>query len=949
MAAVMIGIVGFVFVTVPAFSPVHEHPTWQGLAVQAAASGPALVARHPELMKQSVDVVKPGPSVADVTETAKVPSKSLGAQKLVQASSDAAKIPAVEEAKQLSAKIESTVRDISKINVPGVSRHSDAQLDQMAEVYFRKLSDKKAHTNVMRIVKSHEATRRSAHAAASARKAAAPKTTLTSLAQQKAHAAEKLKDKALDKEAEKFYKDYTAQKTQLALAKEQVNADDKQARTDSKALKTEPADKAAAKAKTEDSAKQALDKAAKVKAKLAAEEEDKRMDLEAEKLYHQYVEKKADKLRAVRREKLRAQRRAKAKILEQLKAESAPSKAKAGAKAKPAPKPALDDAKLDDEAQKDYQKFIALKQRKVIKQTLAQHPSKDPVVDHAPPKKVPQSATKTEVKADKAAAQLSDKKLDAVAQHDFELMQKLKAHKAQLEAAKEKARLQRLEGHQAHPKPHVQAAKKVDPVASEAAMETKAQALYKQFEAAQRKQALAASQSPPAVSDEEKLEKSMFEKGPVLKKLKPLEPSELHALEVKRKDFEAKVTKSAPQTQTAQSADTDATAPLAALKSPEEMVEEKMGKQPSKPISETELTHLVTIEHTLDAKQRALEPQATPVTHVEEKPLSQSQLAKLEKLEPPAVHVEEAERAAAHAALKAKAHARLRVRAHSSALSASAEAVLAKASALKPLSQSELAELHLPHAKAAETQLSFVSDTEQAQARAAANKAKLVEEARAGLRGGGPMSPRQLSELEQINSAHLQATLRHAPRDVSAHSIIERADAAQLTHGDRYTHGTAKADAVHAVTMQAHHSLGIDRLIGAASKEAVAGTQKLAQVSLAEMPDDFIPKDSPAYGMVMRARMAAQADKMRREQAAIAAGHAKEDYNDKMKRLDEAKMLGSSAAGQQQMLMQTGELLDPANVQFDALSDSDSDSDSDAVDSPQDSYAGNRAIVLGGE
>ena len=93
MAAVMIGIVGFVFVTVPAFSPVHEHPTWQGLAVQAAASGPALVARHPELMKQSVDVVKPGPSVADVKETAKVPSKSLGAQKLVQASSDAAKVP----------------------------------------------------------------------------------------------------------------------------------------------------------------------------------------------------------------------------------------------------------------------------------------------------------------------------------------------------------------------------------------------------------------------------------------------------------------------------------------------------------------------------------------------------------------------------------------------------------------------------------------------------------------------------------------------------------------------------------------------------------------------------------------------------------------------------------------------------------------------------------------
>jgi hypothetical protein len=38
----------------------------------------------------------------------------------------------------------------------------------------------------------------------------------------------------------------------------------------------------------------------------------------------------------------------------------------------------------------------------------------------------------------------------------------------------------------------------------------------------------------------------------------------------------AQVTKSAPQTQTAHSADTDATAPLAALKSPEEMAEEKV-------------------------------------------------------------------------------------------------------------------------------------------------------------------------------------------------------------------------------------------------------------------------------------------------------------------------------------------------------------------------------------
>ncbi len=90
MAVVMIGIVGFVFVTVPAFSPVHEHPTWQGLAV---TSGTALVARHPELVKsaRSTDVVKPGPSVADVTETAKTPS--FPAQKLVQASTESAKVP----------------------------------------------------------------------------------------------------------------------------------------------------------------------------------------------------------------------------------------------------------------------------------------------------------------------------------------------------------------------------------------------------------------------------------------------------------------------------------------------------------------------------------------------------------------------------------------------------------------------------------------------------------------------------------------------------------------------------------------------------------------------------------------------------------------------------------------------------------------------------------------
>ena len=75
------------------------------------------------------------------------------------------------------------------------------------------------------------------------------------------------------------------------------------------------------------------------------------------------------------------------------------------------------------------------------------------------------------------------------------------------------------------------------------------------------------------------------------------------------------------------------------------------------------------------------------VQHVEEKPLSQSQLAKLEKLEPPAVHVEEAERAAAHAALKAKVIplcAHTHMRAHTHAWPAGAHALAMRAQTCLP-------------------------------------------------------------------------------------------------------------------------------------------------------------------------------------------------------------------------------------------------------------------------
>ena len=60
---------------------------------------------------------------------------------------------AVAEAKKLSEKVKTSVKQLSKIDVPGVSKHSDAQLDEMAEVYFRKLNDKKDHKKVMKIVK----------------------------------------------------------------------------------------------------------------------------------------------------------------------------------------------------------------------------------------------------------------------------------------------------------------------------------------------------------------------------------------------------------------------------------------------------------------------------------------------------------------------------------------------------------------------------------------------------------------------------------------------------------------------------------------------------------------------------------------------------------------------------------------------------------------------------
>merc|ERR1711871_1396099 len=346
-----------------------------------------------------------------------------------------AKEDAVDRAKKLSEKVKSSVQQLGRINVPGVSKHSDAQLDQMAEGYFRKLNDKK---NDKKVITEKKAV---------VKKAAANKA-------QKVSPAE---------------------------------------------LKKEKAKQAAEKAQAQ--------KLARKKAKLAAEKEDKQMDIEAEKLYHQYVQKKEKKLQKLKQ------------AAEKRKEEEHDSLKKKLAKVKRAPvhkKMLESDAKLDKTAEHDYEKFMKLKQQKE-KAKLAQTTTV---------KKNLNSATKTEAKVEKKAKKLNDHKLDKTAEKDYKLFQKLKKHRNELENAKKQA-LQSMH--------HTNGDKKLDDLVhgKHDSKHSKAKKLNSMGKGANVKQEAKAKLHHKAkfsaVSDEEQAEKRLNK--PNLKQMKPMKPAQLHQLE----------------------------------------------------------------------------------------------------------------------------------------------------------------------------------------------------------------------------------------------------------------------------------------------------------------------------------------------------------------------------------------------------------------------------------
>jgi hypothetical protein len=148
--------------------------------------------------------------------------------------------------------------------------------------------------------------------------------------------------------------------------------------------------------------------------------------------------------------------------------------------------------------------------------------------------------------------------------------------------------------------------------------------------------------------------------------------------------------------------------------------------------------------------------------------------------------------------------------------------------------------------------------------------------------------------------------------------------------------------------------------------------------------------------MVMQARMAAQQETLAQQQGIMSEGQEKDDYNDKMKRMDEQNMPGAieaqgsrdqkiepqhMLASEEQPRMQqldeeaefSGDSLagddeeesndtmlaatdsadaDDGNVDslatdFDSLAEDDQDEDQSPLDTPQQSYAGDHALMLG--
>jgi hypothetical protein len=903
MGFVMLATSALVFVTVPRFSPLHESATWEELASKETTkdSVPVHTAKVAKVALQADSKEQKTPpsekaktahkSVVHkanrkVVQDKSVPKKAeLASTKTTAAQSakaaKAAKESAVNQARKLSDRVKSSVKQLQHFNVPGVSKHSDAQLDEMAEVYFRKLNDKKNNKKVMKMVK-HKAT--AVHPEdkkpAASKVHVSTKATKQKLAEK---AADKKQDQALDKEAEKFYQQYQKKKSHLEkLHRRTVDKKaEKKAKIEKKAInKVETKEELKEIAKEQNAKKLKEKKLAKQKAKLAAEKEDKQMDIEAEKLYHSYVKKKQDKLKAVREQQMKAEK----------KKATLQKKATEEAKKTPVHKKLIEsDAKLDKTAEADYEKFVKHKQAK-LKATQQLHKTV---------KKDVTSATKTEAKVEKKAKKLDDHHLDKTAEKDYKLFQRLREHKAKLMKAK-KAALQETKHNSAEHKrinkleqflkkrdvkklnkPATQKMKSVKTEKSnksekpalkgDAKRDSMAKALYKQMEKEKAiKAKLVHSQTEKKqVSDEEQAEKKMHQ--PDLKKMKPMKPAQLHQLEEVEVKKLREMKKYAPKVAPAKKS--------------------SRSEMQTKPLNHHQLQHLVSIEHKLDDKAHKLGMninQAKAKVHAKKelKPLNRKQLSQLEQSMHPKLH-----KIPADGHEKTLPH--IPPPAHRSP--SEHQKLLAKA-ATKPLSPTELAKLehtHMTvHHKAAKTQLSEVT----AKVTSSQHLSE-KEEIQKAVKRGRPMSAKQLSQLEDLHDKTIRGAAKMRSK-LSVKNVMEKADETQLAltsshHSSSYQgrQGVKRTSHALARLKQPKHSLGIAKLLEGGGIKKEFGTQELVQTSLTELPDDFIPKDSPAYQMIMQARMAAQQEELAVQNHVVAEGAAKNAYNDKMKRLDEKNML----------------------------------------------------------
>merc|ERR1711871_214621 len=300
--------------------------------------------------------------------------------------------------------------------------------------------------------------------------------------------------------------------------------------------------------------------------------------------------------------------------------------------------------------------------------------------------------------------------------------------------------------------------------------------------------------------------------------------------------------------------------------------------------------HLVSIEHKQDDKAHKLgmDSDKKSTTHSEQqmKPLNRKQLSQLEQRLHPRLHkipTGDHEKTLPHVA---------RPVAHKGPTAQ--EKLLTKA-ATKPLSPTELAKLEHVHMqaspKAAKTQLSEASVRETTHIGHVSEKQQIQK----AVKSEKPMSADQLSKLEDLHDKMVDNS-KSMRTKLSVKHMMEKEDESQLALTSEFHHssrqgrqGAKRSSAL--AKLKPHHGLGIAKLLDSRGIKEEVGTQKLVQTSLTELPDDFIPKDSPAYQMIMQARMAAQQEQLAVQNHVVEEGAAKNAYNDKMKKLDEKNML----------------------------------------------------------